>query len=107
MNYVDRWAIAMARNYQKHASPHKGYQCAHRVFHGDSSCSEYFCQRVAQEGLGPAIAQMPPRFRACHAASLALKALPKRSRPERDREGCLWLGEAACCVLEFLPSCDG
>ena len=74
MGIMGRLAVAAINGYQRSISPHKGFRCAHRVLHGEESCSQYVKRIVDQEGLGRALQLAPARFTACRAASRVLRA---------------------------------
>ena len=56
------------RLYQKFLSPHKGFTCAHRKLYREASCSEYFRQAIATEGLADAIPLFQQRLFDCKQA---------------------------------------
>jgi putative component of membrane protein insertase Oxa1/YidC/SpoIIIJ protein YidD len=60
------WCIA---GYQKHLSPRKGWNCAHRVRRGGLSCSEFVRRAVLQHGVAGAIPLARERFAQCAAAA--------------------------------------
>ena len=66
-------AVTAISGYQKFISPHKGFSCAHRVLYGCESCSQYFKQVIAEEGIITAIAKAKGRFQECHEANEILK----------------------------------
>ena len=66
-------AVTAISGYQKFISPHKGFSCAHRVLYGCESCSQYFKQVIAEEGLLTAIANAKGRFQGCREANEILK----------------------------------
>jgi len=66
-------AVTAISGYQKFISPHKGFSCAHRVLYGCESCSQYFKQVVAEEGIITAIANAKGRFQECREANEILK----------------------------------
>ncbi|WP_338027215.1 membrane protein insertion efficiency factor YidD [Trichormus azollae] len=43
-------SVTAIAGYQIHISPHKGFQCAHRVLYGSESCSQYIKRVIAEEG---------------------------------------------------------
>jgi putative component of membrane protein insertase Oxa1/YidC/SpoIIIJ protein YidD len=59
--------------YQTHISPRKGFACAHRILHGDESCSMYIKRILGEESLMSAIQLSRQRFKACFAANQTLK----------------------------------
>ena len=67
-------AIAAIAGYQRFISPHKGFSCAHRVLYGCESCSQYFKNVIAEEGIFVAIANAKGRFQECREANEILKA---------------------------------
>lgn len=76
-------AVAAISGYQKFISPRKGFSCAHRVLYGCESCSQYFKQVVAEEGIITAIANAKGRFQECREANEILK---KRRAKCRTRQ---------------------
>lgn len=76
-------AVTAISGYQKFISPHKGFSCAHRVLYGCESCSQYFKQVVAEEGIVTAIANAKGRFQECREANEILK---KRRAKRRARQ---------------------
>lgn len=85
MNGIDRWALAMIAFYQHHLSPHKGFCCAHRVWHGGLSCSESARQAIAMLGFWRALPGIRDRLRACRAAASHLANRRKDDEPRRKR----------------------
>jgi putative component of membrane protein insertase Oxa1/YidC/SpoIIIJ protein YidD len=62
------------RDYQRYISPHKGFSCAHCKLHGGSSCSGYFRESVATEGLTKSLQLFPNRLAECREAYLILQS---------------------------------
>jgi putative component of membrane protein insertase Oxa1/YidC/SpoIIIJ protein YidD len=60
--------------YQKHLSPRKGFSCAHRLLHGDRSCSDYAKAILASQTLGAAAPLIYQRFKQCAESSRSLSA---------------------------------
>lgn len=96
-------AIESIAFYQRYISPHKGYHCAHRRFHGGLSCSEYVKQTIAAVGLRRSLPLAQQRFQACRMAqktialsrssfsqslvsSLALAVLENQTEDDRPAE---------------------
>jgi putative component of membrane protein insertase Oxa1/YidC/SpoIIIJ protein YidD len=77
-------AVTAIRGYQKFISPHKGFSCAHRVLYGCESCSQYFKQVIAEEGILTAIANAKGRFQECRAANEILKKRGEESKARRQ-----------------------
>ncbi len=79
-----RWpshaAALLITAYQRYLSPLKGYSCAHRVLHGNESCSQYVKQAVLRLGLSDAWPDSRQRFRDCRSAYLTIMA----SRNDQD-----------------------
>jgi putative component of membrane protein insertase Oxa1/YidC/SpoIIIJ protein YidD len=69
-----RLAIETITTYQSYISPHKGFACAHRILHGDESCSMYIKRILGEESLMSAIQLSRQRFKACAASAQTLKA---------------------------------
>ncbi len=73
-------AVTAISGYQKFISPHKGFSCAHRVLYGCESCSQYFKQVIAEEGILTAIANAKGRFQECREANEILKKRREKSK---------------------------
>jgi putative component of membrane protein insertase Oxa1/YidC/SpoIIIJ protein YidD len=71
-------AVMLITGYQRYLSPHKGFSCAHRIWHQGESCSQYVKRVVAEQGLGAAIPLVRQRFRDCRAANDLLHAHRQR-----------------------------
>ncbi|WP_414528763.1 membrane protein insertion efficiency factor YidD [Nodularia chucula] len=80
--------VAAITGYQKHISPHKGFACAHRVFYGGESCSQYFKRVIIQDGFRAALIQSRERFQACKQANDILRSTLLRfaQTPDKKRE---------------------
>ncbi len=76
-------AVTTISGYQKFISPHKGFSCAHRVLYGCESCSQYFKQVIAEEGILTAIANAKGRFQECREANEILKKRREKSQARR------------------------
>lgn len=77
-------AVTAISSYQKFISPHKGFSCAHRVLYGCESCSQYFKQVIAEEGILTAIANAKGRFQECREANEILKKRREKYKPCRQ-----------------------
>ena len=77
-------AVTAISGYQRFISPHKGFSCAHRVLYGCESCSQYFKQVIAKEGILSAIANAKGRFQECREANEILKKRRERSKARRQ-----------------------
>ena len=77
-------AVTAISGYQKFISPHKGFSCAHRVLYGCESCSQYFKQVIAEEGILTAIANAKGRFQECREANEILKKGREKSKARRQ-----------------------
>ncbi|BBM86216.1 membrane protein insertion efficiency factor YidD [Candidatus Uabimicrobium amorphum] len=66
-------AVGAINGYQKYISPYKGFCCAHRVYHGEDSCSQYAKKAVAEHGLWKAISKVRKRFAECREANRLIK----------------------------------
>ena len=73
------------RDYQRYISPHKGFSCAHRKLYGKASCSGYFRESVAKEGLSKSLQLFPDRLAECKEAYLILQS-QKFGSKEKDSE---------------------
>ncbi len=77
-------AVTAISGYQKFISPHKGFSCAHRVLYGCESCSQYFKQVIAEEGIITAIARARERFQGCREANEILKKRRSQCKATRN-----------------------
>ena len=77
-------AVTAISGYQKFISPHKGFSCAHRVLYGCESCSQYFKQVIAEEGIITAIAKAKGRFQECREANEILKKRRSQCKANRN-----------------------
>ncbi|MEI6329555.1 MAG: membrane protein insertion efficiency factor YidD [Pseudanabaena sp. ELA645] len=77
-------AVTAISGYQKFISPHKGFSCAHRVLYGCESCSQYFKQVIAEEGIITAIAKSRERFQGCREANEILKKRRSQCKATRN-----------------------
>jgi putative component of membrane protein insertase Oxa1/YidC/SpoIIIJ protein YidD len=77
-------SVTAISGYQKFISPHKGFSCAHRVLYGCESCSQYFKQVIAEEGLLTAIANAKRRFQECREANEILKKRREKCKVHRQ-----------------------
>jgi putative component of membrane protein insertase Oxa1/YidC/SpoIIIJ protein YidD len=79
---LPRYLLAyVIRIYQRHISPRKGYQCAHRLLHGGWSCSEFGLRAVTRHGVIGFARLMRRRFAACAQANLALYTKLSKEEP--------------------------
>ncbi len=62
-------AAMLISGYQKYLSPHKGFSCAHRLWHRGESCSQYTKRAIVERGLIVAIPLVRERFRECKVAN--------------------------------------
>lgn len=74
--------------YQKNLSPHKGFDCPHRLLYGEASCSSYVKTSFLNQDLGSAIRLSSQRFRDCSLASQILKS-------QKSGSGCIVI---PCCI---------
>jgi putative component of membrane protein insertase Oxa1/YidC/SpoIIIJ protein YidD len=66
-------AAMLITGYQKYLSPHKGFSCAHRVWHRGESCSQYTKRAIVERGLIAAIPLVRERFQECKVANERLQ----------------------------------
>ncbi|MBD2294927.1 membrane protein insertion efficiency factor YidD [Anabaena sphaerica FACHB-251] len=78
--------VSAITGYQKHISPHKGFRCAHRVFYGGESCSQYIKRVIAEEGLKAAFVKSRVRFQSCKQANLILRSQAEELEPTETDE---------------------
>ncbi len=67
-------AVSSIDVYKTYISPRKGFSCAHRMLHGDESCSDYVRRMFSSENFMAAVQLSRGRFQNCAAASKSLKA---------------------------------
>src|SRR5215212_9685400 len=60
--------------YQRYLSPHKGYSCAYRTYHGGRSCSQFAKQIVLRRGVLRLFPLLRRRFARCANARKLLLA---------------------------------
>lgn len=63
-----RGLLAAIRLYQRHLSPHKGFQCAYRLHTGRASCSHLGYRAVRWHGLRQGLALLRQRTALCGVA---------------------------------------
>jgi putative component of membrane protein insertase Oxa1/YidC/SpoIIIJ protein YidD len=112
-------ALTAIRGYQRFLSPRKGYACADRLRHGGTGCSGYAKLTISDLGLICALPLIRNRFRACHAAAVAMDeargVTPRKTTRERwwhfcDPSGCcdVHLCGRGRAALDTTPDgCDG
>ena len=66
-------AVSLIDFYRRHLSPYKGFQCAHRIYHGDCSCSQAVREIVITHGLFSGLQQIRQRFRDCNDAAIKIR----------------------------------
>lgn len=81
-------AVSSIDAYKTYISPKKGFSCAHRMLHGDESCSDYVRRMFSSENFMAAVQLSRSRFQNCVAANKTLKATQSTS-------GCIIL---PCCL---------
>ncbi len=79
-------ALGLIGFYQRRLSPHKGYRCAHRVYHGADSCSEYGRHAIQTRGLFTGLILLAGRIQECRSAYAALQTSGEPS-PAEQKEG--------------------
>jgi putative component of membrane protein insertase Oxa1/YidC/SpoIIIJ protein YidD len=92
--FTDSLVDFAIRDYQRYISPHKGFSCAHCKLHGGSSCSGYFREIVAIEGLTKSLQLFPNRLAECREAYLILQSRklaiskedPEKSTSKKDKK---------------------
>ncbi len=72
-NLTRTTASLLITGYQKYLSPHKGFACAHRIWHRGESCSQYTKRTILEQGLVTALPLVRERFGACKLANNRLK----------------------------------
>lgn len=79
-------SVTAIASYQRHISPHKGFQCAHRVLYGGDSCSQFIKRVIAEEGLKVALLKSQTRFQACKQANIVLRSQAEELEPPTDTD---------------------
>ncbi len=79
------FAIASISGYQKYLSPYKGFACAHRVFYGGESCSQYVKRMLGEVGFSEAVKASHQRFADCREANQILKASQNANKNKNKR----------------------
>ncbi len=69
-------ALAAIRAYQRWISPHKGFQCAHRLHGGGSSCSTVGFRLIRRHGLWDGWPLLRERLRRCGDVARQVHARP-------------------------------
>ena len=80
------FAIASITGYQKYVSPYKGFSCAHRVFYGGESCSQYVKRILGEVGFSEAITASRRRFSECREAHHKIKAFRFANSNEHSQD---------------------
>lgn len=89
LSAANRTAIILIKAYQHFLSPIKGYQCAHRLLHGGSSCSWVGLEAFSTYRFDEAVYIIRSRFRECHQAALELGTI---GSPKAVGVGCCGTG---------------
>ena len=90
--------------YQRYLSPHKGYSCAHGVYHGRSSCSHWAIRIIKKHGIFMFIPLMIKRLKACHMAYEEIKKEKETNKGKGGVEACPCTNkESAYCCLNMFP----
>ena len=92
---LTKLSISAINLYQRYLSPHKGYCCAHRVYTGEDSCSQYAKVAIAEHGLFSAFPLIREQFDRCSFAAQELKDKHKK-KSKNNGNTC----------NECIPSCD-
>lgn len=87
-SFATQAAIASLNVYRTHLSPRKGFSCAHRLLHGEESCSDYVKRILTNQNLSTAMRMAPQRFQACKAAAQTLQS-------QQAQSGCIII---PCCL---------
>ena len=78
-------AVEAIGAYQRYVSPHKGYQCAHRIGRAGLSCSEFAKVAIlAQGGVWKALPRIKLRLMECRAA---YRELQRNSLAQAEQDG--------------------
>ena len=97
--------------YQEYLSPRKGFYCAHRVLHGNNSCSEWIKRLIIRVGIFRAIPLAIRRFRSCSDAYKMLSQhysenkVAKNDNEKKEFKECPCANKnnAVCCDIIVLP----
>jgi len=118
---INNFADFAIRDYQRYISPHKGFSCAHSKLYGEASCSTYFRQSLATEGLSKTLELFPDRLTECHKAGVILRSQRFGSKKEGEgknkkisntEESNCGFDTSGCCDFSYCDtnhngSCDG
>ena len=91
-NTCDILLINIIRFYQKRISSKKGYCCAHRAYHRESSCSEYIKNTIIEKGFKRSIHSIYLRFTECKEAYFAIKEIKDEQNSSAKKRSGRFLG---------------
>jgi len=104
-NTLSNSAIQLIALYQRYLSPRKGYNCAHRIYFGKSSCSSWAVRIIKKHGVFAFFPLMKKRSQACAMASEKIKE-QKMGEPNKEEYSECPLMEkktAENCLIHSLP----
>ncbi len=104
------FAVVAIDWYQAYLSPRKGFCCAHRALHGNSSCSEWIKRLIIRVGLIRTVPLAIRRFRSCFEAyemlsqhnSEAKVANNANEEKEFEECPCAKKNNTMCCIAEVI-----
>lgn len=91
-------ALGLIDFYQRRLSPHKGYRCAHRVYHGSVSCSEYGRQVIQARGLFAGLTLIAGSIQECRSAYAALQTSGEPPPVEQKKGAPSVAGQGDTCA---------
>ena len=98
---LTKLSISAINLYQRYLSPHKGYCCAHRVYTGEDSCSQYAKVAIAEYGLFSAFPLIREQFDRCSLAAKEMKKQRKKKGKDNTSDDCA--GDIACQSINCVP----
>ena len=100
---LSKLSITAITLYQHYISPHKGYCCAHRVFTGEDSCSQYAKTAIAEHGLFSAFPLIKEQFDRCSFAAEEIQKKRKQKKKEEDNAIGDCAADIACQSMDCVP----
>ena len=93
---INKLALALIRVYKRNISPIKGFNCAHRAFHGGDTCSVAVTKIIKKNGLFLGLSSIRKRFKECSHAAKNLAITQTAELSCGDAGGCLDSSPGGC-----------
>jgi len=107
---INRFIKSSIKIYQRKVSPKKGYCCAHAVYYGGDSCSEFGYKAIHERGLIYFITSMCSRILVCRKSAIMLSEQniendsPDEKKDNNDKiNGKEATKQIAACCLSIFP----